>query len=90
MQASNAYLRLIGNGLKISFDFVKEMPRAGRSWGTYDLTSIIGPLPYVWTIQLLFPVWQVFMNLFSTSVDLNILECYFLTVVQANKYGSNF
>ncbi|KAF7084339.1 LOW QUALITY PROTEIN: hypothetical protein CFC21_087988 [Triticum aestivum] len=54
--ASNAYLRLIGNGLKISFDFVKEMPRAGRSWSTYDLTSIIGPLPYVLTIQLLFPV----------------------------------
>ncbi|KAM3227398.1 hypothetical protein ACQJBY_059283 [Aegilops geniculata] len=54
--ASNAYLRIIGNGLKISFDFVKEMPRAGRSWSTYDLTSIIGPLPYVLTIQLLFPV----------------------------------
>ncbi|KAF7078902.1 hypothetical protein CFC21_083251 [Triticum aestivum] len=54
--ASNAYLRLIGNGLKISFDFVKEMPRAGRSWGTFDLTSMIGPLPYVLTIQLLFPV----------------------------------
>ncbi|CAM0946013.1 unnamed protein product [Alopecurus aequalis] len=54
--ASNAYLHLRGNGLKISFDFVKEMPRAARPFDSFDITPIIGQLPYVWTMMLLFPV----------------------------------
>lgn len=54
--ASNAYLHLRGNGLKISFDFLKEMPRAARSFDSFDISSIIGQLPYVWTMMLLFPV----------------------------------
>lgn len=55
--ASNAYLHLRGNDLKISFDFVKEMPRAAaRSFDSFDISSIIGQLPYLWTMMLLFPV----------------------------------
>ena len=58
------------------FDFVKEMPRAARSFGSFDITSIIGQLPYVWTMMLLFPVWQIFRNLFSTPVNLNNFQIF--------------
>ncbi|KAJ1278484.1 hypothetical protein BS78_04G083100 [Paspalum vaginatum] len=54
--ASNAYLNLRGNGLKMSFDFVKEMPRAARHLGQFDISPLIGKLPFVWTMELLFPV----------------------------------
>uniref|UniRef100_A0A0D9VDM7 ABC transporter domain-containing protein n=1 Tax=Leersia perrieri TaxID=77586 RepID=A0A0D9VDM7_9ORYZ len=55
--ASNAYLHLRSSSLKISFDFVKEMPRAAiLSMGPFDISSLIGQLPYVWTMELLFPV----------------------------------
>lgn len=54
--ASNAYLKLRGNGLKISFDFVKEMPRTARQFGNFDLSSLVGQLLYVWAMELLFPV----------------------------------
>ncbi|XP_051194420.1 ABC transporter A family member 8 isoform X1 [Lolium perenne] len=53
--ASSAYLHLRGNALKISFDFVKDMPRAAKSF-SFDISSIIGQLPYLWTMMLLFPV----------------------------------
>ncbi|PAN04686.2 hypothetical protein PAHAL_1G084200 [Panicum hallii] len=54
--ASNAYLHLRGNGLKMSFDFVKEMPRAATHEGQFDISSLVGQLPFVWTMELLFPV----------------------------------
>ncbi|KAF2943718.1 hypothetical protein DAI22_02g085200 [Oryza sativa Japonica Group] len=54
--ASNAYLHLRASGLKISFDFVKDMPRAARPMRPIDISSLIGQLPYVWTMELLFPV----------------------------------
>ncbi|KAF0936072.1 hypothetical protein E2562_038568 [Oryza meyeriana var. granulata] len=54
--ASNAYLHLRGSSLKISFDFVKEMPRAARPMRLFDISSLIGQLPYVWTMELLFLV----------------------------------
>uniref|UniRef100_A0A0E0JX86 ABC transporter domain-containing protein n=1 Tax=Oryza punctata TaxID=4537 RepID=A0A0E0JX86_ORYPU len=54
--ASNAYLHLRGSGLKISFDFVKDMPRAARPMRPFDMSSLIGQLPYVWTMELIFPV----------------------------------
>ncbi|KAL6888886.1 hypothetical protein ACP4OV_009912 [Aristida adscensionis] len=56
--ASNAYLHLRGNGLKISFDFVKEMPRPreARGRGEYDISPLVGKLPFVWAMELLFPV----------------------------------
>ena len=55
-QASNAYLYLRGNGLKMSFDFVKEMPRAAKHLGQFDLSPYVGQLPFVWTMELFFPV----------------------------------
>ncbi|RLM78743.1 ABC transporter A family member 10-like [Panicum miliaceum] len=54
--ASNAYLHLRGNGLKMSFDFVKEMPRAATHEGQFDISPLVGQLPFVWTMELLFPV----------------------------------
>ncbi|XP_062223734.1 ABC transporter A family member 8-like [Phragmites australis] len=54
--ASNAYLHLRGNGLKMSFDYVKEMPRSARYPGQFDISPLIGQLPFVWTMELLFPV----------------------------------
>ncbi|KAL6630052.1 hypothetical protein ACP70R_029817 [Stipagrostis hirtigluma subsp. patula] len=57
--ASNAYLHLRGDGLKMSFDFVKEMPReaaAIRQPGPVDMSPLVGRLPFVWTMELLFPV----------------------------------
>ncbi|KAG2649449.1 hypothetical protein PVAP13_1NG542900 [Panicum virgatum] len=54
--ASNAYLYLRGNGLKMSFDFVKEMPRAAKHLGQFDLSPYVGQLPFVWTMELFFPV----------------------------------
>ncbi|XP_008645661.1 ABC transporter A family member 10 isoform X3 [Zea mays] len=56
--ASNAYLHLKGNGLKMPFEFVKEMPRAAIPIhdGQFDLAPYIGQLPFVWTMELLFPV----------------------------------
>ena len=56
LQASNAYLYLRGNGLKMSFDFVKGMPRAAIHQGQFDLSPYVGQLPFVWTMELLFPV----------------------------------
>ena len=55
-QASNAYLYLRGNGLKMSFDFVKGMPRAAIHQGQFDLSPYVGQLPFVWTMELFFPV----------------------------------
>lgn len=57
-QASNAYLHLRGNGLKISFEFVKEMPRAAIPvhHDRFDMAPFIGQLPFVWAMELLFPV----------------------------------
>ncbi|TVU33005.1 hypothetical protein EJB05_24777 [Eragrostis curvula] len=55
--ASNAYLNLRGNNLKMSFDFVKEMPRAARHISErFDMSPLLGQLPFVWTMELLFPV----------------------------------
>jgi len=57
--ASNAYLHLKGNGLKMSFEFVKDMPRAALPAvhnDQFDLAPYIGQLPFVWTMELLFPV----------------------------------
>ncbi|CAN6277951.1 unnamed protein product [Urochloa humidicola] len=55
--ASNAYLHLRGNGLRMSFDFVKEMPRAAIHYvARFDIYPLIGPLPFVWAMELLFPV----------------------------------
>ncbi|CAL5059517.1 unnamed protein product [Urochloa decumbens] len=55
--ASNAYLHLRGNGLRMSFDFVKEMPRAAiHHVARFDISQLVGPLPFVWAMQLLFPV----------------------------------
>ncbi|CAD6251450.1 unnamed protein product [Miscanthus lutarioriparius] len=57
--ASNAYLHLKGNGLNMSFEFVKDMPRAAIPAAhndRFDLAPYIGQLPFVWTMELLFPV----------------------------------
>ncbi|XP_015688864.2 ABC transporter A family member 10-like [Oryza brachyantha] len=54
--ASNAYLHLRASTLKMSFDFVKEMPKAAQNMRPFDISSLIGQLPYVWTMELLFPV----------------------------------
>jgi hypothetical protein len=40
----------------MSFDFVKEMPRAATHEGQFDISSLVGQLPFVWTMELLFPV----------------------------------
>jgi hypothetical protein len=42
----------------MSFEFVKEMPRAAIPVhdGQFDLAPYIGQLPFVWTMELLFPV----------------------------------
>ncbi|CAO2045035.1 unnamed protein product [Urochloa humidicola] len=56
--ASNAYLHLRGNSLRMSFDFFKDMPRAAIHYVArpFDIFPFIGPLPFVWAMELLFPV----------------------------------
>ncbi|RCV04910.1 hypothetical protein SETIT_1G039400v2 [Setaria italica] len=55
--ASNAYLHLRGNGLRMSFDFVKGMPRVAIHYlDRFDISPFVGKLPFVWTMELLFPV----------------------------------
>ena len=69
-QASNAYLYLRGNGLKMSFEFVKDMPRAAIPAvhnDRFDLAPYIGQLPFVWTMELLFPVRQAFVDSFCIA-----------------------
>jgi hypothetical protein len=57
LQASNAYLHFRGNGLRMSFDFVKEMPRVAiHNVNRFDISPYVGKLPFVWTMELLFPV----------------------------------
>ncbi|TVT99243.1 hypothetical protein EJB05_55419 [Eragrostis curvula] len=53
---SNAYLQLRGNDTKMRFEFVKDMPRAAQPLPVPDISFILGKLPFVWIIMLLFPV----------------------------------
>ncbi|KAF6159969.1 hypothetical protein GIB67_033053 [Kingdonia uniflora] len=54
--ASNAYLQLLrGAGVKMLFDYVKEMPKAGTKF-TFDFSSLLGALFFTWVILQLFPV----------------------------------
>jgi len=48
----------------MSFEFVKDMPRAAIPAvhnNQFDLGPYIGQLPFVWTMELLFPVWHAFV-----------------------------
>ncbi|XP_015942537.1 ABC transporter A family member 7-like [Arachis duranensis] len=55
---SNAFLKfLLGNGTKMLFDFIGEMPKPASSDTTMiDITSLLGGLFYTWVILQLFPV----------------------------------
>ncbi|PON57305.1 ABC transporter A, ABCA [Parasponia andersonii] len=54
--ASNAYLQYLqGPGMKIEFEFVKEMPKH-ESRLRLDFSSILGTLFFTWVIIQLFPV----------------------------------
>ncbi|KAL4195540.1 hypothetical protein AMTRI_Chr05g65180 [Amborella trichopoda] len=54
--ASNAYLQfLIGAGVRVLIDFVKEMPKPGTKI-TLDFSSVLGPLFFTWIVELLLPV----------------------------------
>ncbi|XP_021314989.1 ABC transporter A family member 8 isoform X2 [Sorghum bicolor] len=54
--ASNAYLQLRGNGTKMRFGFVKDMPRDGHPLKAPDMSFIVGKLVFIQIIMLLFPV----------------------------------
>ncbi|MED6196532.1 hypothetical protein PIB30_048382 [Stylosanthes scabra] len=55
---SNAFLKfLLGNGTKMLFDFIEEMPKpASPETGRIDITTLLGGLFYTWVILQLFPV----------------------------------
>ncbi|KAG9449598.1 hypothetical protein H6P81_009563 [Aristolochia fimbriata] len=54
--ASNAYLQsLQGAGIKMLFDFVKEMPKPATKL-SLDFSSILGGLFFTWVVLQLFPV----------------------------------
>ncbi|MED6111649.1 hypothetical protein PIB30_054151 [Stylosanthes scabra] len=55
---SNAFLKFLhGNGTKMLFDFIEEMPRpASPDTGRIDITTLLGGLFYTWVILQLFPV----------------------------------
>ncbi|KAK1311876.1 ABC transporter A family member 10 [Acorus calamus] len=54
--ASNAYLEFLrGSGVKIQFDFVKEMPKSATQI-KLDFSSLLGALFFTWVVELLFPV----------------------------------
>ena len=56
VQATQAFLRtLLGSDAKLPLWFISEMPKP-ESTLKLDFASILGPLFYVWVIQLLFPV----------------------------------
>ncbi|KAG2302511.1 hypothetical protein Bca52824_031162 [Brassica carinata] len=53
---SNAYLKFLkGPGLRILFEFVKEVPKHATRLKT-DIASLLGPLFFTWVVLLLFPV----------------------------------
>ncbi|KAH9330894.1 hypothetical protein KI387_003002 [Taxus chinensis] len=53
---SQAFLRLFkGANVQMPLEFVKEMPKAATNL-RLDFSSILGPLFFMWVIQLLFPV----------------------------------
>ncbi|CDY62599.1 BnaCnng40510D [Brassica napus] len=53
---SNAYLKFLkGPGLRILFEFVKEVPKHATRLNT-DIASLLGPLFFTWVVLLLFPV----------------------------------
>ncbi|THF94627.1 hypothetical protein TEA_028045 [Camellia sinensis var. sinensis] len=55
--ASNAYLEfLCGPGVKILFDFVKEMPQHPTISGGFDISYIVSTLFFSWVILQLYPV----------------------------------
>ncbi|CDY31786.1 BnaC01g27420D [Brassica napus] len=55
-QISNAYLKFLkGPGLRILFEFVKEVPKHATRFNT-DIASLLGPLFFTWVVLLLFPV----------------------------------
>ncbi|KAL5975476.1 hypothetical protein ACLOJK_019798 [Asimina triloba] len=54
--ASNAYLQFFqGSGVKMLFDFVKEMPKPGTQL-RLDFSSLLGGLFFTWVILQLLPV----------------------------------
>ncbi|OQU84623.1 hypothetical protein SORBI_3004G089400 [Sorghum bicolor] len=53
---SNAYLQLRGNGTKMQFEFIKDMPRVAQQELPIDISFLVGKLVFVWMIMLLFPV----------------------------------
>ncbi|KAJ4900286.1 ABC2-like protein 16 [Raphanus sativus] len=53
---SNAYLKFLkGPGIRILFEFVKEVPKHATILNT-DIASLLGPLFFTWVVLLLFPV----------------------------------
>ena len=56
VQATQAFLRtLLGSDAKLPLWFISEMPKPETNL-KLDFASILGPLFYIWVIQLLFPV----------------------------------
>ncbi|KAF8390227.1 hypothetical protein HHK36_024752 [Tetracentron sinense] len=54
--ASNAYLNFLrGAGIKMLFEFVKEMPKS-ETQSRLDFSSLLGALFFTWIVLLLFPV----------------------------------
>ncbi|KAL0762372.1 hypothetical protein Bca101_078523 [Brassica carinata] len=61
---SNAYLKFLkGPGLRILFEFVKEVPKHATRLNT-DIASLLGPLFFTWVVLLLFPEWIVALELY--------------------------
>ena len=59
MQATNAFLKTFyGAELEVPLLYVKDFPKAASSLNL-DFSSLLGPLFYMWILQLLFPVRQV-------------------------------
>ncbi|KAL7161467.1 hypothetical protein ACSBR2_042017 [Camellia fascicularis] len=55
--ASNAYLEFLrGPGVKILFDFVKEMPQHPTISGGFDISYIVSTLFFTWVILQPYPV----------------------------------
>ncbi|CAD6342689.1 unnamed protein product [Miscanthus lutarioriparius] len=93
--ASNAYLHLKGNGLNMSFEFVKDMPRAAIPAAHNDRQNKLrimmkmhglGDLPY-WTISycyflLLSLLYVLSFMLFGSALG--------LTFFRQNNYGVQF
>ncbi|XP_039117389.1 ABC transporter A family member 7-like [Dioscorea cayenensis subsp. rotundata] len=58
---SNAYLQWLGGtGVKMQFDFVKEMPKPATQI-RLDFSSLLSVLFFTWTLELLFPIMLTYL-----------------------------